>query len=118
MSADPFFEELKGEQLSAVTFVQDYIQLQFDGPTINVTNPLEVGTRGRRIASWQPGFRDLLCEQITKIVQGVDLAKGEALRITFEDESYLSVSLRAEDYGVSPEAFYAHGFKNDQWLVE
>ena len=25
---------IEGEQLSAVTFVQDYVQLHFDGPTI------------------------------------------------------------------------------------
>ena len=29
-------DQLRGEQLSAVTFVQDYLQLWFDGPGFNV----------------------------------------------------------------------------------
>ena len=44
---DPYaslFAELHGRQLSAITFVQDYLQLWFDGPGINVTNPLTVRT--------------------------------------------------------------------------
>ena len=44
------FEELRGEQLSAVTFVQDYLQLWFDGPGINVTNPLTVESAAEKIA--------------------------------------------------------------------
>ena len=55
------FAELHGEQLSSVTFVQDYLQLFFDGPGINVMNPLTVESAGRMITSWEPGFRDLLC---------------------------------------------------------
>jgi hypothetical protein len=55
------FDELRGEQLSAVTFVQDYLQLWFDGRCINVTNPLEVASGDRRLVSREPGFQDLLC---------------------------------------------------------
>jgi len=110
------FDELRGEQLSAVTFVQDYLQLWFDGPSINVTNPLEVTSGDKRLVSWEPGFRDLLCEQIAKIVGSVEYREGEALSITFEDGSRLSISLRSEDYD-TPEAFYAHGFQNDGWFV-
>ena len=111
------FEELRGEQLSAVTFVQDYIQLWFDGPGINVINPLTVRIPGSTMTSWDPGFRDLLCGQIAKIVAKVEWRAEEALTITFEDESALSISLRKEHY-CSAEAYYAHGFKDGAWLVE
>jgi hypothetical protein len=110
------FDELQGEQLSAVTFVQDYLQLWFDGPGVNVTNPLTVITPGSTITSWDAGFRDLLCGQIAKIVAGVDWRAEEALTFRFEDGSALSISLRKEDYR-SVEAFHAHGFKNNAWLV-
>ena len=109
------FGELRGEQLSAVTFVQDYLQLWFDGPGINVTNPLTVTARESRITSWKPGFRDLLCAQIAKIVDTVEYRAEDALAIRFVDGSQLSVSLRREDY-TSPEAFYAHHFKDNQWF--
>ena len=58
---EALFEQLRGEQLSAVTFVQDYLQLWFDGPGINVTNPLTVHAGRLSVTSWQPGFRDALC---------------------------------------------------------
>jgi hypothetical protein len=109
-------EELRGEQLSAVTFVQDYLQLWFDGPGINVTNPLTVRVGQTSITSWQPGFRDTLCAQIAKIVAAVQVRDGEAFIIRFTDDSLISISLRREDY-TSPEAIYAHGFKANLALV-
>lgn len=107
---EEFFAELRGEKLSAVTFVSDYLQLWFDGPGVNVINPLTVRVGTAAILSWSPGFRDALCGQIGKIVAAVEFREGSALTIRFEDGSSLAVSLRAGDY-TSPEAAYAHGFK-------
>lgn len=109
-------EELHGEQLSAVTFVQDYLQLWFDGPGINVMNPLTVQMGSASVTSWQPGFRDALCALITKIVAEVEIRDGEAFIIRFKDGSLLSISLRHEDY-TSPEAIYAHGFRDKSAIV-
>jgi hypothetical protein len=115
--ARSLFEELRGEQLSAVTFVRDYLQLWFDGPGVNVTSPLTVRTPVSTITSCEPGFRDLLCGQIAKIVVRVERRSGEALVIGFEDGSEMSISLRKEEYRAA-EAYYAHGFKNNAWLAE
>ena len=112
-----FWNELVGKQLSSVEFVQYYLQLRFDGPCINVTNPLTVKDKLNEITSWKEGFRDLLCEQITKIVSNVQYEKTRALTIHFEDETLLKISLLHEHYS-SSEAIYAHGFENDGWLVE
>jgi len=111
------FDELLGEPLSAVTFVEDYLQLWFDGPGLNVLNPITVTTPSATVTSWQPGFRDALCNQITKIVAGVEQRPGESLTIAFEDGSSLSISLSPEDY-TGPEAYYAHGFEQNAWMVE
>lgn len=109
-------DQLRGEQLSAVTFVQDYLQHWFDGPGINVTNPLTVRMGSSSVTSGEPGFRDALCEQIAKVVASVEVRDGDALVIAFEDGSQLSVSLRDEDYS-SPEAIYAHGFRGGTGFV-
>src|SRR3989442_13958379 len=90
----PLLDELLGEQLSAVTFVQNYLQLWFDRPGINVTNPLTVRTAAATIASWQPGFRDLLCGQIAKVVAAVEYLPRGILSIGFGDGSGLSIALR------------------------
>ena len=117
MEGKSMFDELRGEQLSAVTFVQDYLQLWFDGPGINVLNPMTITTRAGAVASWAPGFRDTLCEQITKLVADVERRPRESLTIVFEDGASLSISLRPEDYS-GPEAYCAHGFKRDAWMAE
>jgi len=109
------FCELHGEQLSAVTFVQNYLQLCFDGPCINVTNPLTVIASTSTVTSWKPGFRDALCAQIGKVVFSTIFEAGEALVLRFTDNSVVSVSLRPNDY-TSAEAIYAYGFKHDGWL--
>src|SRR5690606_5196237 len=112
-----FWNELVTSQLSSVEFVQDYLQLRFDGPSINVTNPLTVKSGSNEITSWDAGFRDLLCGQITKVVSQVEYNQGKALTIFFADDSKIVISLRQEDYS-SPEAIYAYGFKNGDWTAE
>ena len=108
------FAEIVGAQLGAVTFVQDYLQLHFDGPTINVTAVLRVSTRTGSCQSGEPQFRDALCAQIAKIVSKVSGRADEALRIRFEDESEIAISLRAADRP-SGESYFAHGFASGAW---
>jgi hypothetical protein len=110
------FAQLVGEQLSSVTFVQDYLQIHFDGPSMNVNNPLTVESDGQKITSWEPGFRDLLCSLISQIVRHTECIGGERLTVLFENGSRISVSLRQEDYS-SPEAIYVQGFKDNRWFV-
>jgi Flagellar basal-body P-ring protein len=114
--AAQMFRELEGEQLSAVTFVSDYLQLTFGGPCINVTNPLTVREQASTVTSWQPGFRDALCARIGKVVSSATFEAGEALAFHFTDNSVLSISLRPSDY-TSAEGIYAHGFKHKGWLA-
>jgi hypothetical protein len=115
--ASEFFGELRMQQLSAVTFVHDYLQLWFDGRGVNVANPLTVESAGSRIVSWEPGFRDLLCAQIGKAVTVITYSAGEALTFVLNDGSRLEISLKADDCR-APEAVYAHGFKNGGVWVE
>ena len=110
---DPF-KQLESEQLSSVEFVQDYLQLRFDGPTINVMNPILVVSGGRQARTGEDQFRNALCEQITKIVRYVNVVEEKSLDIGFEDGSTISISLKLEDYNKGPEAVYYHGFA-DQW---
>ncbi len=114
--SDPF-KQLEGEQLGAVTFVQDYLQLHFDGPAINVYMPISVQAGGATVRSGDIQFRNVLCGQIAKIVRSVSFQKAEALTLTFNDDSRIAISLRAEDYS-GPEAIYAHGFRDAPMIVE
>src|SRR6266576_5035683 len=88
-------QQIVGEQLSGVTFVMDYLQLQFNPPpTINAYTPVTVSMGGRTCISGDDQFRNRLCDQITKIVKSVVIKDEEAFVITFEDGSMISISLR------------------------
>ena len=87
-----------GEQLSAVTFVQDYIQLHFDGPRLTVfSHPVVI--LGDQTFHWgKPGFRDALCSSIAKQVTDARVAYGDSISIKFADGSMIRISLKDEDY--------------------
>jgi hypothetical protein len=95
--------------LSGVSFVLNYIQLQFDPPpTVNALTPVTVRSGGRQAVQGEEPFRNLLCDQILKTVTSVDLQHEEALTFGFADGSEISLSLRPSDY-VCPEAVDVYG---------
>ena len=89
---------LIGEHLSAVTFVQDYLQLHFDGPRLTVFSH-SVVMRGDKTFHWgKPGFRDALCNNIAKKVTAAQVTYGDSIAIRFADGSIIKISLKDEDY--------------------
>jgi len=102
------FDVIVGEKLSAITFVLDYWQLQFDGPVINALTRMEVDANGMALRDGHDQFRNLICEQIGKVVTGVALLQREVFTIAFEDQSLIKISLRWEDYR-GPEAMTLFG---------
>jgi len=67
------FEELVGEDLSGVAFVQDYFQLQFNPPQVlNAYTPVTVRTVNCTATSGQQAFANLLIGQINKCVTRVE----------------------------------------------
>jgi hypothetical protein len=107
-------EKLKGEQLSAVTFVHDYVQLHFDGPLMNVYAPVTVCAGGRSDSSGGSEFRNAICAQIAKEIASTEWGDESHLKLSFTDKSSISISLNPSDYS-GPEALYFHGY--DQTLV-
>lgn len=95
-------QDLLGRQLSAVVFVQDYLQLQFDGSLLTVTTwPLV--RRDGEFAHGEPGYRDALCGCIAQVVDVADVVEADRFRIVFRDGSRLIISLKDADR-VDPEA--------------
>jgi hypothetical protein len=85
---------LIGEQLSAVTFVQDYLQLHFDGPCLTVFSHPVVRLGNQTFHGGKPGFRDALCNNIAKKVTEVRVAYGESISIRFVDGSTINIPLQ------------------------
>jgi hypothetical protein len=109
-------ESIVGEKLSAITFMLDYWQLQFDGPTINVLTRLAVSANGLDLDDEHDQFKNVICGQIGKVVAGVTLVQPEAFTITFTDQSSIKISLRGQDYR-GPEAMVFHGHNQSSVAV-
>jgi hypothetical protein len=89
---------LIGEQLSAVTFIQDYLQLHFDGPRLTIFSPAVVRLGDQTFPRGKPGFRDALCNNIAKKITEARVAYGDSISISFADGSTIKISLKNEDY--------------------
>ncbi len=110
------FGELIGEDLSGVTFVRDYLQLQFNPPpSLNAYTPVTVHC-GQEVATFgDASFPNLLIGQLNKFVRRVDLVPDVALTLIFDDGSSISISLLPADY-VGAEAVNLF-CKNNKWVV-
>jgi hypothetical protein len=95
--------ELINHPLSSVEFVQEYVQLRFDGPTLTAYTPPTVGLASSGVLAWaQAGYRDALCDLIGSVVRSVEV-QPDAVRLGFESGSAICVSLKDDDYR-GPEA--------------
>ena len=100
---------LENRELSAVTFVRDYIQLHFDGPVLNayvwpkLSNALGVFERHT------PGYRDVLCGQIGRLVVAAVSDRTAAISLHFDNETIVAISLREEDRVGSEAAMFQDG---------
>jgi hypothetical protein len=101
-------KQLKATELSAITFVRDYVQLSFDGPGFNALTPITVSSSQGTVVSGEDQFRNRLCGQIGKTVTEVIIEHHQALVIAFADESTISLSLKEEHYP-GPEAVIFSG---------
>lgn len=107
-------QDLHERQLGAVVFVQDYLQLQFDGTTLTMTTwPVVYREEGFKYGD--PRYRDMLCDCIAKVVKVADVIARDRLRIVFRDGSTLVTSLKDADR-VDPEAVRIDQ-QDGQWSV-
>lgn len=92
-----------GEYLSAVTFVMDYVQLDFNGACLTALTLPTVRVFDRVWSDADPEWRNRLCDRIGVIARSVDIRDGDRVSVDFEDDSRIEISLRASDYR-GPEA--------------
>jgi hypothetical protein len=88
-----FLEILQGEKLSSVTFVMDYLQLDFDGYRLTLNDwPIVIIDNIMYRYGEQP-YRDKLCSLITKIVSEVVLVIDDILILKFSTYGSITLSL-------------------------
>ena len=108
-------EQLLTEDLSGVTFVRDYLQLQFNPPPhINVYSRCAVHIDGRSFTFGEEPFANALLSLIGKKVTAVSQA-DEVFTITFEGNASITISF-ADGSFPGPEAFDFWG-REKRWGV-
>ncbi len=99
----PNLGSLAGEQLSAVVFVADYVQFDFNGPVLSAFSPPIVDVKGVRRQFPEPGSRDALCALIQQFVASAEAQDNRSIEVTFDSGARLSISLVPDSYD-GPEA--------------
>jgi hypothetical protein len=66
-----FLDPILGHPLSAIVFVEDYVQLQFSNATLNAYTLPKVFDSEGIFAAGDHGWRDSLCSRIGQLVSSV-----------------------------------------------
>lgn len=88
---------IEGAELTAVEFVEDYVQLRFGGPLLRLYAWPYVMLPEFSVAFGEAEYRNALCAQIGETVATAMLEEGDALTVEFGNGVVLGLSLREED---------------------
>ena len=84
--SENLFSSLIGEQLSSVCFVQNYLQIDFDGYKLTTyTTPIIIADALKIIVYEQINYKNELCNFIAKRVSKVEYKEDEYVEIIFSD---------------------------------
>jgi hypothetical protein len=95
--------DIVGKYLSSVTFVMDYLQVDFCGSHFSFYNWPIVNLRDRKVEMGEPEYRNELCTLIGKTVKSVDVLLDSGLTFEFQSGEGMTVSLRAPAGSTLPE---------------
>lgn len=104
---------LIGEQLSSVIFVQDYLQLDFDGRRLTLNEWPKLFTLEGEFHFGEKGYRDELCSFIARKVERVDESEN-LIRMVFTDGSSIRVDLSESRVGEGDRVIFNDGL-NRSW---
>lgn len=82
---------VKGEELSGVCFVRDYIELHFDGPVIRCLADVSVFREEGEVGAKDISFRNSLCSVIGCQVVEVNVGEGNEIQIRFGNYDCLRI---------------------------
>ena len=88
---------IEGEELKAVEFVEDFLQLRFGDPLLTLYAWPHVLLPDFSVAFGEPEYRNALCAQIGEQVEKAALEEAGALTIEFANGVVFGLSLREED---------------------
>ena len=88
---------IEGEELKAVEFVEDFLQLRFGGSLLRLYDWPHVLLPDFSVAFGEPEYRNALCAQLGETVSTATLEEDDALTIELSNGVVFGLSLREED---------------------
>lgn len=94
------FKKLIGIELSAIVFVRDYLQIQFDMDiiTLNTWPIIKINQINTRFE--EDSYKNVLCEFISKKLEKVEYVQNKHLTMFFEQGLELNVDLKDNIYNL------------------
>jgi hypothetical protein len=108
--------QLIGRQLSSIEFVQNYVQVRFDGITITALTFPSIMIEGKVYKSEMRDYKNTLYSLIGYTVTNFTFAQEDKLELILLDNIALTMSLRAEDY-VAADAIIFTSESKEWWSV-
>ncbi len=112
---NPLLARLGGLELTSVAFVGDYVQLVFNGPTLSCFTWPTVKSGGSELRIGEPGYRDALCDLMSRAVSSAVEREGDGLRIDLGDAAIVVKPVDGETTG--HEVAMLSGFSDHDWMV-
>jgi len=97
-SCQDLLASLIGKQMTAVSFVLDYINFQFEDAFLTALSLPYVQANQGKLSYGAAGYRDMLCERISHKVTAASEIEEQEIRITFDDGSVIAIPLGLEEY--------------------
>ena len=88
---------IEGQELKAVEFVEDFLQLRFGEPLLTLHDWPYVMLTDFSVGFGEPEYRNALCAQIGETVATASLEEDDALTVELANGVVLGLSLREED---------------------
>lgn len=82
-----------GEPLSGIAFVQDYVELHYDGRILRALANPSIVVNGNRYHFPDQGSRDALCLLIGNVVEDVFVEEGSSISVCFADGAVVVIPL-------------------------
>ena len=106
---------LVGTDLYGVSFVLDYVNLLFDKNTVLTTSLPTVLSKGAVVIPGSIGYRDLLVDQIGRVVKSISETKSE-LEIRLDNDVAIVTRLDVKEGGPELAHFTHAGRFIQAWL--
>ena len=117
MMHEKLTKDLVGEKLSSVTFVLDYLQLDFDGSGFTMFIWPVIISDNEKAVFGEAQYRNRLCALIAKVVARIEYDEDVFLNIIFDEANQIqwSVADRPDD---SPEIGIYGNTKGEQYIFQ